>query len=191
MKQGENSSTFNWKKFFIVSGIIVGVLIVGLILFRLIFVTFVESYQLGYEYIKYGEGAGKIDTLPRTGYFVYNPIKISINTVDLRPMQVRIEANNRVLNAKLVKFRSEGLLQFVAMHGRGDYEQGGASGGGGTGSFKDIMLSYAYESYGGVGYSEEALEKKYKFLDIITGTGSFPNDSNVARKSTDSLNIAR
>ena len=49
------------------------------------------------------------------------------------------------------------------MHGRQDYTQN---------SLADILKSYAYEGYGSSSYSEEFLEKKYKFLDILGATSS-------------------
>jgi len=154
------------------TGITLAVIIVSLIIFRIGFVTFVESWELGYSFDKF---EGKITVLPRTGYFVVLPWKTSIHSIDTRPMQVRIEANNRVLNAKLVRFRPEGLSQFLELHGRGDYKRSTASSDGGTKSgLDDILKSYAYENYGSTGYSEEELEKKYKFLDIMSGTNTFP-----------------
>ncbi len=89
-----------------------------------------------------------------------------VHTIDTRPMQIRIEANNRVLNAMLVRFRKEGLQQFVDLHGRGDYDQT---------RLGDILMSYAYEGMGTESYSREALQKKYKFLEILGSTSGANN----------------
>lgn len=162
----------NWEKIGITSLItLVGLLIVTLI-FRIVFVTFVDNYELGYQYDK---SNGSITVLPRTGYFVRNPIYIKIHTIDLRPMQVRIEANNRVLNAKLVRFKPEGLMQFIALHGRGDYDAPSSSSNTQSGytsnTFSDIMMCYAYENYGSSN-NDSLIEHKYKFIKIMNNTGS-------------------
>lgn len=136
-------------------------------IFRGCFFTFVDGHQIGYEFNKQ---TGNIRVLERTGYFWVVPFSTEVYTIDARPMQVRIEANNRVLNAKLVRFRNtpEAVLQFVKMHGLNDY------GSGGTGSnLPDILKSYAYENFSNEAYSKEALEKKYLFLEILsTGTNA-------------------
>lgn len=155
------------QKFLLGVGITLGVLLISLIIFRAGFVSFVDSYELGYSYNKF---TGEIKVLDRTGYFVINPWKTTIHTIDTRPMQIRIEANNRVLNAKLVRFRPEGLIQFIELHGRGDYAQSGTSTG--TGNLANILMSYAYENYGSTKYNEIILENKYKFLDILSGTNT-------------------
>jgi hypothetical protein len=147
-------------------GITVGIMLFFGIMFRAIFVTFVDNYELGYEYDKVD---GTITELPRTGYFIRNPITVAIHTIDLRPMQVRIEANNRVLNAKLVKFRKEGLFQFIGLHGRGDYDVSSQSVSSST--FADIMKCYAYENYGNTN-SDSIIESKYKFIKIISNTNT-------------------
>jgi len=127
---------------------------------RATFFTFVDSYEIGYEF---NQQTGKITVLPRTGYFVVVPFKTIVHTIDGRPMQVRIESNNRVLNAKLVCFHrcDEGVLQFVQMHGRQDYSQQ---------DLAPILMSYAYENYGGY-QNDKMLEKKYKFLEIKLSSG--------------------
>ncbi len=162
----------NWEKIGIGSLIsFFALLIIGLI-FRMMFITFVDNYELGYQFDK---SNGSITVLPRTGYFIRNPIYIKIHTIDLRPMQVRIEANNRVLNAKLVRFRPEGLMQFIALHGRGDYDapvsSSNSSSRYASNNFSDIMMCYAYENYGSSN-NDSLIEHKYKFIKIMNNTGS-------------------
>ncbi len=138
------------------------ILISGLII-RAAFVTFVDNHEIGYQY---DQITGEVKVLDRTGYFWVIPFKTVIHTIDGRPMQVRIEANNRVLNAKLLRFRrnSEGVAQFIQMHGRKDYDDT---------NLPDILKSYAYENYGENSYDKEYLERKYKFLEILSyGTNS-------------------
>jgi hypothetical protein len=63
-------------------------------------------------------------------------------------MQVTINANNRVLNAKLVQFNPKGFKTFIAWHGNSNYEQI---------NLKDILMSYAYDP----------TNKSYDFLTIL------------------------
>lgn len=142
-----------------------------LILFRMLCVNFVDSYELGYKYDKRTgaverlmtsgkDSTGAIVMVPRTGYIVTPPFVVSVNTVDLRPMQVCINANSRVLNCKLVKFNPAGLELFLSWHGRSNYDGGNSSTSSSSttsSKFNQILMSYAYDGSG----------KVYPFLEII------------------------
>jgi len=108
----------------------------GLIVFRIAFVTFVDNYHLGYIY--YGR-TGQVERLQHTGYVVTTPIVNSVHAIDLRPGQVCMNANARVLNCKLVRFNPDGFEKFIEWHGRGAGE-GGSSGVG----VYEILKSYAF-----------------------------------------------
>ena len=149
-----NSSQKRWLIF----GIIIAVLLIGGAIYRYNWWTFVDNYEQGYRYDK---TTGTITILERTGWERVTPMLTEVHTIDTRPMQIRIEANNRVLNAMLVRFKKEGLQQFIDLHGRGDYDQV---------RLADILKSYAYEGMGSESYSKEALQKKYKFLEILGNT---------------------
>lgn len=109
-------------------------------------VTFVDSYELGFRYDK---RTGQMVRLNQTGYVQHPPFLVDVDVVDLRPMQVCINSNSRVLNCKLVQFNPVGLETFIAWHGRGDYSS--------TGNLADILRSYAYDGSG----------KTYPFLIIL------------------------
>ena len=122
---------------------------------------YVENYQLGY---KFSALDGKITVLDRPGYHRRTPWVDSINTVDLRPTQVCINANSRVLNCKLVRFNPDkeheyqGLLTFLSWHGRGDYDISSTSSiEQSTGGLNDILKSYAYDGNA----------RSYPFLTIL------------------------
>lgn len=140
-----NSRPFNWTGLGYVLGAIVAVLVVLAVLFRMTFVNFIDNYQIGY---KFDTRDGKITILSETGYVVNPPYLVKVHTVDLRPMQVCINANQRVLNCKLVQFNKEGLDLFLSWHGRTDYEGN---------NLNEILKSYAYDGSG----------KNYPFLTII------------------------
>ena len=117
------------------------------------YLKFVDSYEMGY---RFDARTGEVTVLNRTGWFKKIPFVQKINTVDLRPMQVCINANSRVLNCKLVKFNPAGLQLFISWHGRADYVV--TTGTDSTsGTFNDILKSYAYDGSG----------KNYPFLTIL------------------------
>lgn len=133
--------------------VIIVILVFGFVggcTFRVAAVTHVDNYELGY---KFDRRSGKIERLGRTGYHVAWPVLVAIHTVDLRPVQVCINANNRVLNCKLVEFNPDGLETFVGWHGRNDYSIDSK----GLGSFTDILLSYSYDPH----------SRSYPFLNIL------------------------
>ncbi|MDB5260634.1 MAG: hypothetical protein JWN37_865 [Candidatus Nomurabacteria bacterium] len=158
MKEGFNSRRLWLKLGYFLAGLtIIALVIIGVT--WIWFVQFVDTYQQGYVF---NTRTGKITTLERTGYFVRTPIVEQYHTVDLRPMQVCINANQRVLNCKLVQFNAKGLDLFLSWHGRRDYEGPGTGGSrkGGkerTTDFSEILKSYAYEGTG----------KIYPFLSVV------------------------
>lgn len=151
-------------------GIRIGTLLkmLGIAIFTLIlFVLFrpygyVENYELGY---KFSALDGKITVLDRPGYHWRKPWVDHINTIDLRPTQVCINANSRVLNCKLVKFNPDkehsyqGLMTFLSWHGRDDYSISSSSSqdSQSTGGLNDILKSYAYDGNA----------RSYPFLTIL------------------------
>ena len=137
-----------WEKLAIRVGIPIASLLLLSILFRVMFVNFVDNYELGYQY---NTVSGELDTLGKQGYIVTWPIVVKIHTIDLRPTQVSINANARVLNAKLVQFNPAGWKLFVSWHGRGDYSNDG------QGNLNEILKSYAYDGSG----------KSYPFLKVL------------------------
>jgi len=112
------------------------VALIGLGLFRLVFVTFVDNYELGYIY---HARTGKVEVLGRTGYVVATPFVNSVHAIDLRPGQVCMNANSRVLNCKLVKFNPAGFEKFIEWHGRGAGDSSE-----GVSKVYEILKSYAF-----------------------------------------------
>lgn len=135
-----NSTGGKWLKY---GGGLLVIVIIGLMLFRAIFVDFVDRHEIGF---KYDRRTGAITKLERTGYFVTPPFVVQIGKIDTRPVQVCINANSRVLNCKLVRFNPSGLDLFITWHGRE------------PGDIPGILQSYAYDG----------LERKYPFLDVMT-----------------------
>ena len=96
------SRSFSMKKFFkVLAGITVGLTMLSIVCFNTCF-KFVDSYHLAYNFNKW-EGK-TIKQINHTGYVLSVPFYNEVTVVDMRPMQVCISANGRVLNCKLVKF---------------------------------------------------------------------------------------
>lgn len=125
------------RKFLIGLGGLVGFLLVLLVGFRIAFVNFIDNYELGY---KFDVRTGKVEKLERTGYIINPPLLVKVHTIDLRPGQVCMNANARVLNCKLVCFDPDGFEQFIEWHGRGAGSGSSAT----TGGIYEILKSYAF-----------------------------------------------
>lgn len=135
-------------KFLLTMIVLFVVLFIGALVFRIGWVSFVDNYELGFTFNRFN---GEIKPLYRTGYIVRWPIKYVIHSIDLRPYQISITANfgadtsygvpSRVLNAKLVRFNPNGLMTFVAWHGR--------DAGDDLNNLKEIMKCYAFDKEDG------------------------------------------
>lgn len=161
----EKLPSFNGKSFFVLLVGIVGVIAaLGLLFFWSCF-KFVDTYEMGYNFNKWR--GQQIEHIEHTGYIVAIPFVNEVHTVDLRPMQVCLAANGRVLNCKLVKFNPNGLDLFLTWHGRADYNgPGNTTVGiqGCTTQFCEILKVYAYDEHG----------TQYPFLDIQKNTTDEP-----------------
>lgn len=149
-----------------------GLFVVSLFLlgaFRVLFVDFVDNYQVGYKYDKRN---GSLTVLGEKGYIVTPPFVVNVHTIDLRPQTICLSSNPRVLNCKLVEFDLKGLPLFLSWHGRDDYEGGVTSDANGhttgigcTTGFCNILRGYAYDD-----------KHNYSFLRILkdddSGTGT-------------------
>lgn len=145
------------KKTAIIVGIVLGVLLLSLIVYRLAFLKWIESHELGY---KFNARTGQTTVLKHTGYAQYTPFVEEIHVIDLRPAQVCLNANSRVLNCKLVRFNPKGLDLFLSWHGREDYIMSTSNTSGYNSNFVEILKSYAYDG-------SPNLEEKYPFLEIM------------------------
>ena len=146
-------------------------LLFSALMFRAMFVTFIDQHEFGY---KFDKRTGVVTPINRTGYVVEWPIVVAVHTIDLRPMQVRINANSRVLNAKLVKFNPAGFRLFIKWHGRADYD---------VPALEPILMSYAYEGT----ESKEVLMAKYPFLIIDKELKSETHGTNLDSSTTSTV----
>lgn len=127
------------KKFLIVLGACVGVAVVAVVVFLAGCVTFVDKHELGFTFDRF---TGEIEAVDHSGWVIMvPPFRYSVNKIDTRPYQVAISANERILNAKLVRFNPEGLNTFIAWHGR--------SAGNNLEDLKEILKCYAFDRLNG------------------------------------------
>ncbi|MFA5934563.1 MAG: hypothetical protein WC827_01595 [Candidatus Paceibacterota bacterium] len=124
----------------IVIGLAVSLVVafIGFLIWFALWVTLVDNYQMGFVFDK---ATGKIETVNHTGWVIRTPIRYSVHAIDLRPYQLTISANQRVLNAKLVRFNPDGLETFVEWHGR--------DAGDNTTWLLEILKCYAFDLAGG------------------------------------------
>lgn len=115
-------------------GVAVGLSVIGLLVFYTFWVHSIDKHELGFVFDRI---SGKIEKIERSGWVVRTPLRYSVHCVDLRPYQIQISANQRVLNAKLVSFNPEGLETFVQWHGR--------SAGDNLDNLKEILKCYAFD----------------------------------------------
>lgn len=118
-----------------VPGALLGLYVLFLLICGL---TFVDNYEFGFVFDKF---TGEIQRVDHAGWVVRNPIRYDVHTIDTRPYQVNVSANDRILNAKLVRFNPKGLDVFIQWHGR--------SAGDNIGTLKEILKSYAFDRDGG------------------------------------------
>lgn len=130
------------------AGCAIGALIV-FIFFRWFWVTSVDKHEFAFSFNRF---TGGIETCTNSGWYVRTPIKYSVYTIDCRPVQITISANQRVLNAKLVRFNPEGIETFIKWHGMS------AASGMNSGALPEILKCYAFDSVGG---------KDCPFLEVI------------------------
>lgn len=111
-------------------------IIIGIIVslcFRLFWLTNVEKHEVGFIFNRM---SGQVTQIDHTGWVLVTPVLNSVYTIEGRPQQVCINANQRVLNCKLVQFNPAGLTEFINLHGAASYT---------ALKIADVLKVYAYE----------------------------------------------
>ena len=166
-----------FEKFLIGVGTLIGLGLIGGLIFYLGWVNFIENYEAAFMFDR---NVGKIvpmynkpdslsdiefENLPdslktrKIGWVITKPIIQKVYTVDTRPFQICISANSRVLNCKLISFNPTGYEKFFDWHGIKNYPLNSMNSSSNTnnGDLKDILMSYAYDPN----------NYNYEFLNII------------------------
>lgn len=106
------TKVFLWILLFFVVGFL------GLGIFRVSCLTYVEEYEFGYVI---ENNSGEMYPTEHKGYVFSWPFLQSVYTIDLRPTQTCLFANNLVVECKTVAFNPEGWREFVRMYERKHY----------------------------------------------------------------------
>ena len=154
---------FSFAKIFTVLAALMVIAFIGFLFWFGLWVTIVDNYELGYVFDKV---TGKIEVVEKKGWIIRTPIRYKVHTIDIRPYQITISANQRVLNAKLVRFNPDGLQTFVEWHGRGAGDD--------IYELKEILKCYAFDTVSG---------KDCPFLEVVheiaPNQGAMPPQSSV------------
>jgi hypothetical protein len=153
VKDGIGSAKKWLGNFMFGTAVLVLVALLGLIVFRMGWVNWIDNYEIPYSF---DSRTGKITRISHTGYVITPPLLVSVHSVDGRPMQVCISAIQRVLNCKLVEFDPKGLELFLQWHGRANYTNEGGTREQPT-VFNQTLMAYAYDGSG----------NNYPFLHVI------------------------
>ncbi len=158
---------FKFKKLVIAIPATLIIALILLLLYRIIFLTFVDNYEFPY---KYNTKTGEISEVPNKGYVYAIPFYELIHTIELRPFQICISNSSRVLNCKLVQFNPKGFKLFLQWHGRSSYD---------VNALSDIFKAYAFDD-------APNLKELYPFMDIQKELKSSNNksDAKVIQDST-------
>lgn len=161
------------EKIWIGIGSLIIIIIFLAVLGKFLFLDFVDNYEMAYLFDK---RKGEIYLLKdengnlKNGYIFSYPFIQSVHKIDMRPMQVCINANSRVLNCKLVEFNTEGFNLFIEWHGRADYTMN---------QLTEIMKSYAYDNS----------SQKYPFLNILKELKNEDTSDFTLLKSNDNTEV--
>ena len=98
----------------IIIGIPTLVAVIGWLIYRSLWVTSIESYELAFSRDR---ATGKIEVIDHSGNTTRNPLYYKVHKIDLRPVQVTLTANGYILAAKVVSFDPTGLTSFVQLYG--------------------------------------------------------------------------
>lgn len=82
-------------------------------LFFLFFLNHTAPQEIG---VAYNSVTGEVTVQEHPGWYVTHPL-VFVATIDTRPFQVCIGAGARVLNCKLIRFKPEGVKEFVHLQG--------------------------------------------------------------------------
>lgn len=153
--------------------LLVAILFLALSVYRPLFWEFVDPSESAYYY---DSRSGEVTPIDSSGYYSEIPWLKEVYTIYKLPTQVKVEGNNRVLNAMLVQYQPKGLKQFISLHGVGNYDEYRIS---------DILKSYAYSTRC---LDEGELERKYTFLHVA---GVLAMDNNIPVDSQEETRLIK
>lgn len=134
-----------------------GSLLVLMFLYYLLFLNHVSINEVG---VAYNSMNGQITVQDQPGWYTTSPLTF-VTTFSTLPMKVTIPSNANVINTKVVRFKPEGVQEYIRMQGFSWKLS--------ESSLENILLGYAYSG------------KSYPFLEIVQEGGP----ENVIEKKDD------
>ena len=127
--------------------IVIFILVVGLFFFWLLWLNHVSINQVG---IAYDSWDGKVTVQDQPGWYKTNPFTF-VAKISTLPIKVKIPSDAAVINMKVVKFKKEGVEDYIRLQGFhwivSDSE------------LENILLGYAYSG------------QKWSFLEVVQEGG--------------------
>ena len=131
-----------YSRLLIVSTIIGATTLAAGLLFWLLCLNHVSVTNIG---VAYNSLTGEIRAQPHPGWYVTSPF-VRVTHISTLPVRVAIPSNARIINQKLIRFRQEGVQEFIKLQG---FEYLAPH------EMENILLGYAYSG------------QTYVFLEII------------------------
>lgn len=126
----------------IIFGFVFCFLFFSSMLFLILFLNHVDVNQIG---VAYNPISGQYYSQKTPGWYITNPM-VRVAYIDTLPIRVTIPSDAKVINTRLVRFKIEGLDEYIKLQGFG-YEL--------TTSLENVLMGYAFSG------------KEYPFLEIM------------------------
>ncbi|MFA5051855.1 MAG: hypothetical protein WC544_02205 [Patescibacteria group bacterium] len=123
------------------AGIAIAALIV--LAFFFVYLPFMNHTSVNQIGICYDAGNGKIWTQEVPGWYWTNPL-VKVAYITTLPVRVTVPSEAKVIVSKMVRFKPEGLDEFIRLQGFSYYQ-----------NIENIFLGFAYA------------DKEYPFLEVI------------------------
>jgi len=130
------------KSAIIKTSLIPAAIIVLLLGYWILFLNHVDVNEVG---IAYDSWDGTVTIQDKPGWY-FTGITVKVVTISTLPIRVEVPSTARVINAKIVKFRPEGVREYIALQGF-DYSLGQNT--------SNILMGYAFSG------------KQYPFLEVL------------------------
>lgn len=128
-------------------GIIVICLILLFPLFWMLFLNHVDINEIG---VAYNSWNGEVTVQDEPGWYITNPLTL-VASISTLPRKVDIPSNAVVVNAKVVRFKKEGVQEYIRLQGFQWFLSDKA--------LDNILMGYAFSG------------KDFPFLEIIQESG--------------------
>ncbi len=125
---------------------IVGSLLAAFFIFWIACLNHVEINEIGVAYNSIG---GKIWNQERPGWYMTSPF-VRVAYISTLPIRVSIPSEARVINTKIVRFKIEGVDEFIRMQGFSYFT---------SSTLENILMGYAFSG------------KEYPFIEIMQEAG--------------------